>query len=149
MKVVLLQDIQSVGRKYDVKDVAEGYALNFLFPQKMAEMATTMALKKVEEMKQQAQAEKGIQEELLAKNMESLSNITIGIAEKINDKGHLFSSIHSEKLAEELKKQAQIDILPEFIDLKKPIKEAGEHNIEVKAKDKKGAFKLVVTGIKD
>ncbi len=53
MKVILLKDVQALGRKFDIKDVADGHASNFLLPKKLAEMATEKALKRLEEMKNQ------------------------------------------------------------------------------------------------
>ncbi len=62
MKVILLKDIQSVGRKFDVKEVADGHAMNFLFPRKLAEMATDKSLKRIEQMKNQNAADIKVQE---------------------------------------------------------------------------------------
>jgi ribosomal protein L9 len=71
----------------------------------------------------------------------------VEIKGKTNERGHLFASIHSEQIVEELKKQAHIDVIPAFLVLEKPIKETGEHNISVKVGDKTGSFKLVVKGL--
>ncbi len=79
------------------------------------------------------------------KNLQSIQDITITIEEKVNEQGHLFAAIHKEKIAEELKKQAHIDVLPEFIELTKPIKEAGEREVTVKVQDKTAIFKLIVS----
>ena len=51
MKVIFLEDVRNVGKKYDIKDVSDGYARNFLFPNKLAETATPEAIKKLESMK--------------------------------------------------------------------------------------------------
>jgi len=52
MKVILLQDIKSLGKKLDIKEVSDGYARNFLLPKKLAETATDNALKKIKEQKE-------------------------------------------------------------------------------------------------
>lgn len=147
MKVILLKDIQSVGKKYDVKEVAEGHALNFLFPKNLAQMASDANLKRIEGLKQQAASEKAVQEELLAKNLEAINDIHLTIAEKVNEKGHLFAAVHEQKIAEEVKNKAHIDILPDFISLPRPIKEAGEYDVHVNVKDKKATFKLTVEAL--
>jgi len=51
MKVIFLDDVRNVGKKYDIKDVSDGYARNFLFPNKLAETASSEAIKKLESMK--------------------------------------------------------------------------------------------------
>ncbi len=81
------------------------------------------------------------------KNLESIHGQTITIEEKVNEQGHLFASIHKEKIAEELKKQLHIDVLPDFIELAKPIKEAGEREVTVKVQNKTASFKLNVTSL--
>ena len=58
MKVILLADIANVGQKHDVKEVASGYAANFLIPRKLAEIATDSKIKRVSELKKQHEAEK-------------------------------------------------------------------------------------------
>ena len=148
MKVILLTDVQNVGHKHDVKEVASGYASNFLIPRKLAEIATDIKVKRGSALKKQHEAERKVQEELLSKNVESLKNISIEINAKANEKGHLFKGIHKEDIILQLKEQAHIDIASEMIVLEHPIKEVGEVTIEVKAGDKTGMFTLtVVAGV--
>ncbi len=145
MKVILLKDVQHVGRKNEVKEVAEGYAINFLFPRGLAKVGTPKGIKDAEGQMAQIEADRKVKEELLAKNIEDLSKVTIEFKEKVNEKGHLFAGISKEMLAEKLKAQTRLNITPEFIQLEHPIKEMGEHVVEVKAHGKTGKFKLVVS----
>jgi len=147
MKVIFLKQVPHVAKKFDVKEVADGYALNHLFPQSLAEMATEKALERLEKLKATHEAELKVQIDLLAKNLESLANVSIELNKKANEKGHLFDSIHKELLVEELANQAHITLLPEFLELAKPIKEVGEHEISVKIGDKTGSFKVVVNAL--
>ena len=147
MKVILNKDIQTVGRKYDIKDVADGYALNFLFPNNLAERATEKGLLRVVELQKARETEVKIQEELLHKNIDALKEVTITFEAKTNDKGHLFASIHKEAIVSELKKQAHVDMNPEFIVLDKPLKEAGEYEVAVKVRDAESHFKVVVSAL--
>lgn len=144
MKIVLLKDVKGVGRKYDIKSVSDGYALNFLIPKRLAEVGTPSATGKAERMKSTDLADKRIQEDLLVKNLASLKGVVIEMTEKANEKGHLFASIHPETIILELKKQKGIDMLPEFLVLKKPVKELGDHEIPVEVQEKKGSFTLSV-----
>ena len=144
MKVILNQDIPKVGKKYEVKNVADGHALNFLIPRGLVVAATVGALKKLEIVKTMVVVEKKVQEDLLLKNLESLNGVKIEIAEKTNDKGHLFAGLHKEQIIPVIKKQTGFDVLPEFLILDKPIKEIGEQTIEVKVQNKTAKFTLIV-----
>lgn len=144
MKVILLKDVPKIGKKYEVKDVSDGYGSNFLLPQRLAEIASSGTIKKIEIMKEAEAIERKIQEDLLLKNIASLSSATVIMDEKANSKGHLFAGIHKNELVEALKTQTHLDILPEFIELEKPIKEVGEHSIAVSVRDQKTTFKLIV-----
>ncbi len=144
MKVIFLQDVPRVGKRHDIKEVNDGYALNFLMPRKLAEAATPKAIAELEKRKKNIEIENKIQEDLLIMNLEEIKNKVLSLKAKADDKGHLFSGIHSKELVEEMKKQHHADISAEFIILEKPIKEVGEFTIPIEIKDKKSSFKLVV-----
>ncbi|MCR4334134.1 MAG: 50S ribosomal protein L9 [Patescibacteria group bacterium] len=147
MKIILLKDTPKVGKKYDVKDISDGYALNLLIPKGFAEIATEKAVKRVSVEKAKEDIEKKIQEDLLLKNLNDMNGIVIEMAGKANEKGHLFAGIHSAEIAPEITKQTRLIISPEFIKLDKPIKEVGEHEITVQVQDKTVKFKLKITAI--
>lgn len=147
MKVIFLQDVPKVGKRYDVKDVNDGYAMNFLVPRKLAELATPKAIELLEKRKKEIIVERQIQEDLLIKNLEEIKEKVLNITAKADEKGHLFSGIHSKELVEEMKRQHHADISVEFIILEKPIKEIGEYEIPIEIKGKKSFFKLVVEKI--
>lgn len=147
MKVIFLKQVPRVGKKYEVKEVADGYALNFLFPKQMAEMATEKSMAKLAELRAAHDVEEKVQAELLAKNLESLKEISLAIDAKANEQGHLFASIHKEELVERLAADNHLIIPLSSIVLPKPLKEAGEYNIEVNAGEKKGSFKVIVNPI--
>jgi len=144
MRIVLLKDVPKVGHKYDVKDVASGYALNFLIPRKLAETATEASLRQAELERAKRLSAQKEKEDLLVKSLRSINGITVKIAGKTNDKGHLFAGIHKEAIIPEIAKQTGLELLPEFIILEKPIKEVGTHPVTVKVGDKTAEFKVVV-----
>lgn len=144
MKVILLKDISKVGSRFDIKDVASGYALNLLIPKGDAIAATPDARKRIEAQKVKLEVERKVMEDLIAKNIGDLDGITLTIAGKANEKGHLFAGLHKEALAAEIEKQTKLQVAPSFIQLEHPIKEVGTHDIEVKAGGKSAKFKLVV-----
>jgi large subunit ribosomal protein L9 len=129
MKVILTKDIAGVGRKYEVKNVADGYAINFLFPQKLAAIATDKELKRVESERAKAEGEKQIQNELLSKNLEGLRGKSVTLKAKAGEKGNLFKGIHKEEISKAIKEELKLDIPSDLIDLKHPLKEIGSHEI--------------------
>lgn len=144
MKIVILKDVKNVGKKHEVKTVADGFALNSLIPQGLAEVATAQALARVERVKKAEAAERKIREDLLAKNLKSLHDAEVVVTADANEKGHLFAGLHAAEIAPLVKEKTRIDVLPEFIQLDKPIKEVGEHKIDVKVQGQSATFKLVV-----
>jgi large subunit ribosomal protein L9 len=144
MKVILLKDIAKVGKKYEIKEISDGYALNMLIPHGSAISATPDAIKKVEAQKKQLDAERAIQDELLHKNLKALSGITVTVTGKANEKGHLFAGFHQKEIADALAKNAHINVDPLSIDLSHAIKTVGEHEIKVSVGNKSALFKLVI-----
>ena len=147
MRVIFLQDVPRVGKKHDIKEVNDGYAMNFLFARKLAEPATPKAVDQLEKRKKNIEIERGVQEALLNKNLEEIKGKTVKMQGKANEKGSLFSAIHKKEIVEEMHRQHHADIAPEFIALEKPIKETGEFEIPILIKNKKSSFKLVVERI--
>jgi large subunit ribosomal protein L9 len=141
MKVILLQDVPNVGKKYEVKNVSDGYGRNFLLPRNLAKIATTQAMQEIEKLKKQSEQEKQIQQDILEKNIKALDGLKITIKEKANEKGHLFAAIHQKEISKILKAQEHLDIPAEMIEWEKPIKEIGEYKINVRDKE----FLLVVS----
>lgn len=144
MKIVMLKDVKGVGKKHDIKTVADGFALNSLIPQGKAEVATDKALARIAIVKSQEESEKKIQADLLSKNIKSIHDAVVEVVVGANEKGHLFAGLHAAEIAPLVKASTQIDVAPEFIVLEKPIKEVGEHKIDVKVQGKSATFTLVV-----
>ncbi|MFZ2522586.1 MAG: 50S ribosomal protein L9 [Minisyncoccia bacterium] len=147
MKIILLKDVPKVGKRYDVKDVSDGYALNLLIPRGLAQKATPDLIKKVEESKVKDLAQKKIQNDLLLKSLESIRSVTLEFKEKTNEKGHLFAGVTKEMIAEELMKQTKFNIDTESIKLDKPIKEVGEHKVPIEVLGKKSEFQVNISAI--
>lgn len=147
MKVIFLQDVPRVGKRHDIKEVNDGYAMNFLFARKLAEPATSKAIAELEKRKKNIEIEREVQEDLLMKNLEEIKGKVLNMKAKADEKGHLFSGIHKKEIVEEMKRQNHADISEEFIALVKPIKEIGEHEIPIIIKNKKSSFKLIIEKI--
>src|SRR3989344_5487537 len=144
MRVIFLKDVPRVGKKYDIKEVNDGYAVNFLLPRRLAEAATLKAVAELEIRKKEIVIEREVQESLLLKNLEEIRGKTIIMKGKANEQGNLFSAIHKKEILEAMKDQHHADIMEEFIVLEKPIKAVGEFEIPISIKGKKSSFKLIV-----
>ena len=144
MEVILLKDIAGVGRRYEIKNVAEGYASNFLLPKKMAVIATANEIKKIESEKLKTEQERQIQDELLNKNVSSLSGVKIIIKAKADEKGHLFAGIHKEEIIHSIKSDLKIEIPEVLVDLPHPLKEIGSHKIKIGTKNNQIDLEILV-----
>lgn len=132
MKVVLLKDIPGTGKKGEIKEVADGYARNFLLKQNLAKVASKeiMAELKAREEKIKRQMERELKE-----NQETASKVDgaeIEIKGKASNAGTLYSAISAEKIAQEVKKQLGVNLKTEQIVIKSPIKEAGEQKVLIR-----------------
>lgn len=144
MKVILLKDINGVGRKFEVKDVSEGYVQNFLLPRKLALVATSSALKKIEADRQKAEVDRKIQNELLEKNLDSLNGSKVTLVGKANEQGHLFATIHKKQVVKAVSDQLNIEIPEEIVEMDANIKNTGSHEIKVSVNNKTYKFEVVV-----
>ncbi len=147
MQVILLKDVKKMGHRYDTKSVADGYALNYLIPNGLAEIATERNAKKFGELRAYAEKARKEQEAAIAAHLKKLEEKPIELEGKANPKGHLFAGIHKAELAEQLSKAVGTAISPDFIELEKPIKEVGEHMVMIKVGDKSAKIKVLVKAI--
>ena len=148
MKVILLEDVKSLGKKGDVVKVSNGYARNMLFPKKLGIEATAGNMKNLEQKRKID--EKNAAEELkkaqeFAKNLETKS-VTVGI--KVGTGGKTFGSVSTKEIADAAKKQLGIDIDKKKMVLASPLRELGETQVPVKVHPKVTAnLKVIVKEI--
>ncbi|MFY9175111.1 MAG: 50S ribosomal protein L9 [Peptococcia bacterium] len=132
MKVILTQDVKGKGKKGEIVNVSEGYARNFLFPKNLALEATEGNLKELARNKailEQQKAEELAEAKLLAKQLEKIS---LTLAVKTGGDGRLFGSINTKDIGEEIEKKHGLVIDRRKIDLKGPIKNLGDHKVNIK-----------------
>ncbi len=134
MKVILLQDVRGVGLKLEVKEVKDGYARNFLFPNKLAEPATEGALKKLDAMRAEHEKEDAELRGRLAEISKKLEGTAIEFELAADKSGALFGSVNKESILKALRDHGLVTKERVEIDLKYPIKEAGEYKIPVDLK---------------
>jgi len=146
MKVILLQDIKSVGRKYDEKDMPAGYVRNFLIPQKLGQIATPALIKIAKKQREQMEGARNEKENAAAEKIAKIEKEAITITRAVNEKGHLFAGINADEISKIIKESADIEIDALYIHLDQPIKDSGEHKIPLKAGGKKAELTLVIEG---
>lgn len=144
MKVILLKDIKGIGKHYDIKDVNEGYAQNFLLPKGLAEPATEKALAKVQAHENALRLNKETKRNSFEKTLAKLRGQRIEIAAVSNEAGHLFSSIHEKDIVEAAHRTLGATIDLKMIQLPAPIKAIGEYTITVGDKEGKAPMTVAI-----
>ena len=132
MKVILMQDVKSLGKIGDVVKVSDGYARNMLFPQKLAMEATDKNMKELEMKKKKMAKEQAENLDQAKAQAELIADLSVKIQSKAGDGGKLFGSITSKDIADALKDQHQINVDKRKIQLDSPIKNAGETSVDIK-----------------
>lgn len=144
MKVIFLKDVKNVAKANEIKEVKEGYARNYLFRNGLAVEATKANMDKLNRKLEQM----ATTEEARIKNAkelaEKLSKLEVKMTKKAGEKGRLFGAITSSEIAEEVNRLG-VNLDKKLIDLKNPIKDVGEHIIDINLyKGIKGQLKVIV-----
>ena len=144
MKVIFLKDVPKVGRKFDIKEVSDGYAQNALIPRKLAVAATPEHVRR-------AEIEKGA---LVTAEKEKVAGINALIGKlqeeplrlslPANEKGHLFKGIHASDLVAAIQVQYGIKVLERELVLPTPLKDVGTHTIDIHSGSRKGVCTVVI-----
>ena len=130
MRVILKRDVRGVGREGDIKDVKDGYARNFLLPQKAAVIADAGAIKNWERHRgQREQRDRAFREEAEA-TAARLAELKLEIAVRAGDRDRLFGSVTNREIAELIAREG-IEIDRHSITLPAPIKTVGDHRVVV------------------
>lgn len=143
MKVILLTDIPKVGNKYDVKDFKEGYAQNVLLSKGLACLATKSELIKLEDRNRQIQKKKEEETKTFSDLISSVSDKTIIIKAKANEKGHLFKAVGPHDVIVAIKEISGI-VIDEQSLVMDHIKTLGPHTVSIKKGDKRGECKIII-----
>ena len=132
MKIILLQDVKSLGKKGEIVNVNDGYARNFILPKKLGAEATA---KNLNDLKLQKNNEKKVAQENLDAAKELATELAAGkveLAIKVGEGGRTFGSVSSKEIAAAVKDQMKLDVDKKKIVLKENIKTLGTHIVNVK-----------------
>ncbi len=131
MKVILLEDIKDLGQKYEVKDVSDGYARNFLLRRKLATVADAKQVARINDLKEQEEKKKKGEIDGHKKIAEKIAQTTIKMNLKVGEKEELYESVTAKKIVDELKEKG-IEISKDQVDINKPIKSLGVFEVDIK-----------------
>jgi len=132
MRVILTKDVQGTGKAGEVKDVADGYARNFLLPRKLAVPASGGALKAVEQRKASEQKRADAEEAAARTLAERLTASPVVLTAKVGDQGRLYGSITSADIAEQLSAHLGQPVDKRKIELDDPIRQLGTYEVTIR-----------------
>lgn len=144
MKVILLKELRGKGGEGDVIDVARGFANNYLLRQGYAVLATKGNLKQLEQRRNNIAKREETRLADAAALKEKLDNLTVKVQVQVGEEGQLFGSVTAQMIADAVLEQAGVEIDRRRIELSKPIKTAGEHEVSYSIyRDIKASVKLI------
>ena len=132
MRVILKTEVRGLGRTGEIKDVADGYARNYLLPKGLAIEATGGELKHLAQERQAERSKKDRAHDDAEELAKRLTAVTLVFKLKAGEHGKTFGSVTAKEVAEALKKEAKADIDKTKIVLHEPLRSLGVHKIEVR-----------------
>jgi large subunit ribosomal protein L9 len=145
MKVILLRDIIGKGRKGEIKDVAEGYARNFLLPRGLALLATPAVTRQAETLVRKEGQRQDIEETKLQKLAQQIEGREVHFQARIGAGGRLFGSITAADIARELSQVIGSPVDKRKVEIDKALRQEGSHEVTIRlAKDLVPKIKVVV-----
>ena len=134
MKIILLEDIKGLGKKYDVKDVPAGYARNFLLSRKLVKPATPQALKDLKNMKIYHEKEDAELKKHLEELARRIADQHLEFTLRTDEKGSVFGSVTKEMILRAMREHRWMSKERADILLEHPLKTIGEHFVVVELK---------------
>lgn len=132
MKIVLREDVENLGHKGDLVDVADGYARNYLVPRGLAMRATRGIAKQAEAMRRSREAREARDREAAQEIAARLDGVRIEVKARAGEGGKLFGSVTATDVADALRAQTGVEIdRRKLSGLEEPVKEVGEVEVEV------------------
>ncbi|MEO0279141.1 MAG: 50S ribosomal protein L9, partial [candidate division WOR-3 bacterium] len=131
MKVILLEDVENLGKAGSIVNVSEGYARNYLIPRNLAVPATESNIKALEKQQKLIKDKLEKEKQKIADIVKKLDGVIVRIAKKAGQEGKLFGSVTSREIEEELKKM-NINVSRKHINIESPIKAIGRYPVKIK-----------------
>ncbi|MFI5327784.1 MAG: 50S ribosomal protein L9 [Candidatus Rokuibacteriota bacterium] len=131
MKVILMSDVPALGHRGETRDVANGYARNFLLPRKLAVPATPANLKNVEHLKRQRAKEEDRALEVAKATAARIEALTLTVTARASEDGRLYGSVSAQDVVEFLERH-QVPVEKRRVQLEEPIKAVGDYKVPVR-----------------
>ncbi len=144
MKVILMQDVAKLGRRFDIVEVADGRGLNFLIPKGLALPATAENLKNISAKKDKVSADREADDAAFQTAVTHLSDKQVVVVVEANAKGHMFQALKAESIVEALALMG-VNVVSSAILIADPIKEIGAHEINLVHGTEKVTVSIEVT----
>lgn len=144
MKVILQKDVAKLGHRFDVVDVSDGYGLNKLIPQGMAKPATPENLKTVEAQAARSAAATEASTAAFTDMVKMLEGKVIDVTSEANEEGKLYQALKTEDIATAITADLDLKVPAAQIVIKEPIKQTGEHTVEIASGKDSSSFTINV-----
>jgi len=131
MKIILMEDVTTLGRRGDVREVANGYARNFLLPKKLAVPATAANLQNLDHLKRQRERTENRAHQEARDAAGRIAALTLTVTTRASEDGRLFGSVSAQDVVEYLQRH-EVPVEKRRVLLEEPIKALGEYRVPVK-----------------
>lgn len=146
MKVILLKDVAKLGRKFEIKDVSDGYGRNVLISKGFALAATAENLGKVKQTRDNYNTALKNKKDTANKVLEEIGDLEIHLGGKASEEGHLFAAIHKSEIVRAVKEASGLMMEESWIG-EKALKEVGEQLVPINIDGQKTTLKIIVERI--
>ena len=131
MKVLLIKDVYNLGRAGEVKKVADGFARNFLLPQKLAVKATVGSIKQIEKITEAAAKKRELINAEMSELAEAINGLALEFTAKVGETGRLFGSITPQMIVDAINEKVNVNIDRHQLETE-PVREIGVHTVKVR-----------------
>jgi large subunit ribosomal protein L9 len=146
LKVMLTKDVENIGRAGEIKDVADGYGRNFLLPRRLAVVAHKGVEAEAKRIREAATKREVKDRDDAQAMADEIGDRTVVVRLKTGEEGKAFGAITNQDIAQALKQQHQVEVDHRKIELKEPIKQLGEHQVQLRLhRDVMAQINLIVT----
>lgn len=144
MQVILLQDVAKLGRRFDVVTVPDGYGLNKLVPQGMAQVASPENVKRVKAQAAKTESDRAVADEAYAAVVAQLKDVVVVVKAEASEEGKLYQAIKDDEIIAAALAQTGVTIEPAWVTIKTPIKQTGEAAVDLTSGEVTTAMQIMV-----